>query len=143
MLQLAWEASKMSTGILIPAALGLAFALPAAAATTATNAPSGSQPGAQPGAMNGQQSGQQNAPTISAKLRQSLTQAGFTDVHVMPESFLVRAKDRDGNPVMMVVNPDSVTSVTAVGGSNNATGSSGAGTSHSAAASGNNGTTKE
>ena len=94
--------------------------------------------------MNGQQSGQQNAPTISAKLRQSLTQAGFTDVHVMPESFLVRAKDRDGNPVMMVVNPDSVTSVTAVGGANG-TGSSGAGSSsgNNSASSANNGTTKE
>ena len=32
----------------------------------------------------------------------------------MPESFLVRAKDRDGNPVMMVINPDSVLAVTEI-----------------------------
>ena len=34
----------------------------------------------------------------------------------MSSSFLVRAKDRDGNPVMMVINPDSVMAVTEVGG---------------------------
>jgi hypothetical protein len=93
--------------------------------------------------MNGAQNGQQNGPTISAKLRQSLTQAGFTDVHVMPESFLVRAKDRDGNPVMMVVNPDSVTSVTAVGAANGTSGSAGPGNSGNSSGSGNSGTTKE
>jgi hypothetical protein len=32
----------------------------------------------------------------------------------MPESFLVRAKDKSGNPVMMVINPDSITSLTEV-----------------------------
>jgi hypothetical protein len=93
--------------------------------------------------MNGQQSTQQNGPTISARLRQSLTQAGFTDVHVMPESFLVRAKDKDGNPVMMVVNPDSVTSVTTVGGANSATGSPGAGHDGSNSPSARNNGTKD
>jgi hypothetical protein len=38
-------------------------------------------------------------------------QAGFADIRIMPESFLVRAKDRDGNPVMMVINPDSITAI--------------------------------
>jgi hypothetical protein len=94
--------------------------------------------------MNDAQNHQQNGPTISAKLRQSLSQAGFTDVHVMPESFLVRAKDKDGNPVMMVINPDSVTSVTAVGSANGTTGSPSSGaTGNNSASSGNNGTTHE
>jgi hypothetical protein len=30
----------------------------------------------------------------------------------MPSSFLVRAKDSQGNPVMMVINPDSFTEMT-------------------------------
>ncbi len=30
----------------------------------------------------------------------------------MPSSFLVRARDSQGNPVMMVINPDSLTEVT-------------------------------
>jgi hypothetical protein len=36
----------------------------------------------------------------------------------MPESFLVRAKDKSGNPVMMVVNPDSVTAIIEIGHDN-------------------------
>ena len=43
-----------------------------------------------------------------------LGKAGYTDIHVMPESFLIRAKDLKGNPVMMVINPDLVTAVTAI-----------------------------
>lgn len=50
--------------------------------------------------------------SIQQQLRQNLQRAGFTDVQVMPSSFLVRAKDPGGNPVMMVINPDSVTAVT-------------------------------
>ncbi len=60
---------------------------------------------AQAGVQNGSQSVQQ-------KVRQNLEQAGFTDIQLMPSSFLVRAKDRDGNPVMMVINPDSIAAVT-------------------------------
>jgi hypothetical protein len=44
----------------------------------------------------------------------NLQAAGFTNIQVMPSSFLVRANDQDGNPVMMVVNPDSVTAITEV-----------------------------
>jgi hypothetical protein len=54
------------------------------------------------------------APTqVSQKLRDDLTKAGFTNITIMPSSFLVRAKDSQGNPMMMVINPDSVTEVTA------------------------------
>jgi hypothetical protein len=53
------------------------------------------------------------------QVQQNLSKAGFTDIKVMPESFLVRAKDPSGNPVMMVINPDSVTAVTYGTNSNN------------------------
>ena len=49
---------------------------------------------------------------MSQKLRDDLTKAGFTNITIMPSSFLVRAKDSQGNPVMMVINPDSLTEVT-------------------------------
>ncbi len=49
---------------------------------------------------------------MSQKLHDDLTKAGFTDITIMPSSFLVRAKDSQGNPVMMVINPDSLTEVT-------------------------------
>jgi sporulation protein YlmC with PRC-barrel domain len=42
--------------------------------------------------------------------RQSLTQmlqkSGYTDIRVAPTSFMVRAKDQDGNPVIMSISPD-------------------------------------
>lgn len=66
----------------------------------------------------GSTSGQNAAPNAQApahlgqKLRDDLTKAGFTDITIMPSSFLVRAKDSQGNPVMMVINPDSLTEVT-------------------------------
>ena len=49
---------------------------------------------------------------IAQKLRDDLGKAGFTDITVLPSSFLVRAKDSAGNPVMMVINPDSMTTIT-------------------------------
>ena len=66
-------------------------------------------------AMNGQSAGTgQNAGAskIVQKMRNDLSKAGFTDIQIMPSSFLVRGKDSSGNPVMMVVNPDSVTAIT-------------------------------
>ncbi len=56
----------------------------------------------------------QSQQNIQQKVRKNLQQAGFTDIQLMPSSFLVRAKDKDGNPVMMVINPDSITAVTEV-----------------------------
>src|ERR1700734_2809193 len=49
---------------------------------------------------------------MSQKLHDDLTKAGFTDISIMPQSLLVRAKDAQGNSVMMVINPDSLTEVT-------------------------------
>lgn len=59
----------------------------------------------------------QPSQSIQAQVKNNLAQAGFSDIRVMPESFLVRAKDQNGNPVMMVINPDSVTAITAASGS--------------------------
>ena len=38
-----------------------------------------------------------------------LQKSGFTDIQVMLGSFLIHAKDKDGNPVVMNVSPDSFT----------------------------------
>ena len=42
-----------------------------------------------------------NAQAIQQQVQNNLRQAGFTDIQIMPSSFLVRAKDSAGNPVMM------------------------------------------
>jgi hypothetical protein len=65
--------------------------------------------------MNGGRNGMgadQRSMQVSSRLRQDLSKAGFTDISLMPTSFLVRAKDSQGNPVMMVINPDSISAMT-------------------------------
>jgi hypothetical protein len=49
---------------------------------------------------------------MSQKLHDDLTKAGFTDINIMPASLLVRAKDSQGNSVVMLINSDSLTAVT-------------------------------
>ena len=64
-------------------------------------------------AMDAAQTTQDSQPAghMSQKLHDDLTKAGFTDITIMPQSLLVRAKDAQGNSVMMVINPDSLTDV--------------------------------
>jgi hypothetical protein len=51
------------------------------------------------------------SPDRSSALREevknTLQEAGFTNIRIMSESFLVHATDQNGNPVVMVVRPDS------------------------------------
>jgi hypothetical protein len=56
---------------------------------------------------------------ISKTLKKDLDKAGFTDVKIMPESFLVQAKDSQGNPVVMMINPNSITALTEETGKTN------------------------
>jgi hypothetical protein len=46
---------------------------------------------------------------VSKKLHDDLTARGFTDVKVVPQAFLISAKDKDGNPLVMLVGPNSMT----------------------------------
>ena len=66
-------------------------------------------------AMDSAQTTDAQGPHMSQKLHDDLTKAGFTDISIMPQSLLVRAKDAQGNPVMMVINPDMLTEVTQQG----------------------------
>jgi hypothetical protein len=99
----------MSTKLLIATGLSLAFAASAMAQNAAPT---------QPPSSSAKSSEQQSSTTAGPKttamqqIKQDLETAGFKDVQIMPESFLVRARDKEGRPVMMVINPDSVTSVT-------------------------------
>ena len=63
--------------------------------------------------MNGQTSmNAGHGMQISKTLKKDLDNAGFTDIKIMPESFLVHAKDSQGNPVIMMINPNSITALT-------------------------------
>jgi hypothetical protein len=50
----------------------------------------------------------------------NLKQSGFTNVKVMPDSFLVQAKDKSGNPMTMLIGPNSITEVSAMNDSGGA-----------------------
>ena len=83
----------------------LSFGFAGLAAAATDSAPAGSTGGqnASPNA--------QSPAHLSQKLRDDLTKAGFTDITIMPASLIVRAKDAQGNSIMMVINPDSLTDV--------------------------------
>jgi hypothetical protein len=53
---------------------------------------------------------------LRANLRSMLQKSGYTDIRMAPTSFMVRAKDGDGDPVVMSISPDSFTEVAAMSG---------------------------
>ncbi len=79
------------------------------AASSGQNAQSAGQ-----SAQSGQsQTSQNNLLTIN-KLKQDLQSAGFTDVNVLAESFVVQAKDKDGNPTVISLSPHGVMAFSAL-----------------------------
>jgi len=56
-------------------------------------------------------------PAVTTSLQQQLSgnliKAGFTDVKIMPEAFIIQAKNKAGDPVTMFFSPDSLTVFTA------------------------------
>src|SRR5271157_5078323 len=96
--------------LLIAGALAIVSATHVFAASAAFAQGSPNQPAPNPSAKQGAQA--QSQQPIRQQIQNDLSQAGYTDIKIMPESYLVRAKDKRGNPVMMLVNPDSITAVT-------------------------------
>lgn len=84
--------------------------------TTPSNQSQSNTPSTQSQANKSSQANEKSPQMVRQQVQKNLQQAGFTDIQIMPSSFLVRAKDKDGNPVMMVINPDSVTAITEVPG---------------------------
>jgi hypothetical protein len=100
-----------------------------ASSTAQTSAPPQSQDQQQAQANEG--AAAQQHGNIRHRLTSDLKQAGFTDVRVMPESFLVQAKDKAGDPVSMFISPTGMTEVAAVpdnSNGSNSTATNGTGT---------------
>ena len=93
---------------------GLATPALAASPGAANNDQNTSSQSSMTNDQNGQAGQQQstNPMHMSQKLRSDLSKAGFSDITIMPSSFMVRAKDSEGNPIMMVINPDLITAIT-------------------------------
>ena len=68
-------------------------------------------------------SAQTTQPNSNARtdIKDSLGKAGYTDIRVNPSSFVIRAKDKSGDPVLMTISPDSLTEVTAMNTDSNGT----------------------
>lgn len=98
----------MRSRFLAVAGVGMALAFPAAAQTGTPSSPSVST--SKPSGT-----ADPNSAAMQQKMTSDLKQAGFTDIKVMPESFLIRATNKDGHPVMMIINPDSFTEITQIG----------------------------
>ena len=101
------------------AAFALAAAGAANAATPATQPAATSQTQAATSANQGASADSQsmkslNQHSLRAELMQHLSNNGFTDIKIMPSSFYIQAKNKNGEPVAMVIGPDSFTEVTEV-----------------------------
>jgi hypothetical protein len=84
-------------------------ALAQAASSNSGSAPTTATANQQPGGSN-----------LRQQLTSSLQQSGFTNIKVVPDSFLVQARDKSGNPVTMFIGPNSQTEVTTVGANDQA-----------------------
>lgn len=117
----------MSLRFLVLGGLVLSLGMPALAANTTMNS----------NGTGGQATGSQSTQNLPTEIRSKLQQDGFTNVQVVPGSFLVSAKDKNGDPVTMVIGPNSMMMLTQVPGSGNATtGSGNSGSQTSAGSSG-------
>lgn len=50
--------------------------------------------------------------TLPQQIKQKLHQDGFSKIRIVPGSFLVSAQDKNGDPVEMVIRPNSMTVIT-------------------------------
>lgn len=85
------------------------------AETTTSTQPQNTQPQTTSNPQQASQSTPQDTAKIVQQIKTNLQQAGFKDIRLVPSSFMVRAEDKNNNPVMMVINPDSITEVTESG----------------------------
>ncbi len=69
----------------------------------------------EPGQQQGNQSQLNTILTIS-KLKEDLQKAGFTDIKIISDSFVVQAKDKDGNPTVMTLSPNGVFAISEITG---------------------------
>jgi len=54
-----------------------------------------------------------DAQNLPQKIHDDLVSRGFTDVKVVPQSFVISAKDKAGNPIVMLLGPNSMTVLSA------------------------------
>lgn len=63
-------------------------------------------------AASGCSSAKAQASSLPQQMTKNLRESGFSNVKVMPNSFLVQAKDKSGDPVRMFITPNSMVEIT-------------------------------
>ncbi len=115
------------------------FALPALAQTSGTSNPAQAS---QPQATHPMSQG--DLQQMRQKITHDLQSDGYKNVQVIPDSFLVHATDKRGEPVVMIINPNSVfemTQLPATAGNGN--GPNGTSSNHNGLGNSPNGTSRQ
>jgi hypothetical protein len=79
--------------------------------TSGTTGSTSAAPNPAPGATQ-PSSGQTQPESLPQELRQKLADAGYTDIQIVAQSFVVSAKTKDRNPVLMRISPNEMTVLT-------------------------------
>ena len=111
----------MKTSVFCALAASLALCAPALAQTQNNNAMQTSpetQAAAGPSENTPASQSHANALLTIGKLKQDLQKAGFTDVKVIADSFVVEAKDKQGNPTIMTLSPGGVFAISEINKAN-------------------------
>ncbi len=77
------------------------------------------------GMGSGGMSSEQTAQQLPQQIKDKLEQFGLTDVKVLPRSFVVTGKDKNGDQVNMLIGPHAMLVLTESGTESGTTGSSG------------------
>jgi hypothetical protein len=91
------------------ALIGLGLASPAFAQSSGSTTSHAATPSPSVSAQSGTAGSSamtQDNQSAALKLKQDLQSAGFKDVNVVARSFVVQAKTKDGNPVVMTIGPN-------------------------------------
>lgn len=90
----------------------------------------------QPTSQNNQPNNQPSQP-LPQEIKQKLQKQGYSDINVVPGSFIVSAKDSNKDPVMMVIGPHSLTMFTEISKQGQTTGSASGGSGNPSGGSNN------
>jgi hypothetical protein len=93
--------------LIVPACASLALLSGATLAQAPT--PNGAQDDQNNKGQNNKGMSDQEIQHGPQKLRDKLAADGYTDVEIAPGSYVVSAKDKDGNKVVMMIGPHSMT----------------------------------
>jgi hypothetical protein len=70
--------------------------------------------------VNAQQGEMQRDKIMTLQMvKEDLQNAGFTDIKVIADAFVVQAKDKDGNPTVMTLSPNRITAIEAIRSASN------------------------